>query len=75
MHGSMRRREETRPVGKPRGPGASRRPYRDPDAHHTLAQDDDQERGGRRLLLGEGAVLAHRLARRLAAEMHDDQQS
>ena len=28
MHGSMRRREETRPVGiTPRGPGASRRPY------------------------------------------------
>ncbi len=30
-HGSMRRREETRPVGltQPRGPGASRRPYRE----------------------------------------------
>ena len=31
MHGSMWRREETRPVGySPRGPGASRRPYHDP---------------------------------------------
>jgi hypothetical protein len=32
MHGSRWRREETRPVGQyaPHGPGASRRPYRDP---------------------------------------------
>jgi hypothetical protein len=33
--------------------------------------DDDQERRGRLLLLGKGAVLAHRLARPLAAESDD----
>jgi choline kinase len=35
------------------------------------APDDDQERRGRRLLLGKGAVLAHRLAHPLAAESDD----
>jgi hypothetical protein len=37
--------------------------------------DDDQERRGRLLFLGKGTVLPHRLARRLAAELDDDQQS
>jgi hypothetical protein len=37
-------------------------------AHDTLAADDDQERSGRLLLLGKGAVLAHRSAYPLAAE-------
>jgi hypothetical protein len=37
--------------------------------------DDDRERRGGVLLLGKGAVLAHRLARPLAAELDDDQQS
>jgi hypothetical protein len=37
--------------------------------------DDDQERTRRLLLLGRGAVLAHSLARPLAAESDDDQQS
>ena len=41
----------------------------------TPAWDDDQERKGRRLLLGKGAVLAHPLAHQLAAESDDDQQS
>jgi hypothetical protein len=36
--------------------------------------DDDQERSGRLLLLGKGAVLAHRLARPLAAESDETQQ-
>ena len=36
--------------------------------------DDDQERRGRLLLLGEGAVLAHRLARPLAAESDESEQ-
>jgi hypothetical protein len=36
--------------------------------------DDDQERTGRLLLLGKGAVLAHRLARPLAAESDDEEQ-
>lgn len=31
--------------------------------------DDDQERSGSLLLLGEGEILAHRLARPLAAEL------
>ena len=39
------------------------------------APDDEQERSVRLLLLGEGAVLAHRFDRPLAAEMDDDQQS
>src|SRR5215208_5556449 len=34
--------------------------------------DDDRERRGRVLLLGKGTVLAHRLARPLAAESDDD---
>jgi hypothetical protein len=38
---------------------------------HTLAADDDQERSGRLLLLGKGAVLAHRSAYPLAAESDD----
>src|SRR4051794_14202935 len=33
--------------------------------------DDDQERRGRLLLLGEAAVLAHRLALPLAAELDE----
>ena len=37
--------------------------------------DDDQERRGRLLLLGKGAVLAHRLARPLAAESDESEQS
>ena len=36
--------------------------------------DDDQERG-QRLLLGKGALLAHRLARPLGAEMDELRQS
>jgi hypothetical protein len=38
------------------------------------ASDDDQERRGRRLLLGKGAVLGHRLAHPLAAESDDEEQ-
>ena len=41
----------------------------------TTAWDDQQERGPRLLLLGKGAVLAHRFERSLAVEMDDDQQS
>jgi hypothetical protein len=41
----------------------------------ALARDDDQERREKLLLLGKGAVLAHRLAHPLAAESDDDQQS
>ena len=41
------------------------------DARQALALDDDQERKGRLLLRREGAVLAHRLARSLAAESDD----
>jgi hypothetical protein len=37
--------------------------------------DDNQERRARLLLLAKGAALAHRLARPLAAESDDDQQS
>jgi hypothetical protein len=33
--------------------------------------DDDQEHRGRLLLLGKGEVLAHGLARPLAAELDD----
>ena len=36
--------------------------------------DDDQKRKGRLLLLGEGAVLAHRFARPLAAELDEYEQ-
>jgi hypothetical protein len=36
--------------------------------HETPALDDDQERRARLLLLAKGAVLAHRLARPVAAE-------
>jgi choline kinase len=38
------------------------------------APDDDQERRGRRLLLGKGAVLAHRFANPLAAESDESRQ-
>ena len=41
----------------------------------TPALDDVQERRGRLLLLSEGAFWAHGLARPLAAESDDDQQS
>jgi hypothetical protein len=37
--------------------------------------DEAQERRGRLLLLGKGAVLAHRLARPLAAETDELEQS
>jgi hypothetical protein len=37
--------------------------------------DDDQERRVRLLLLGKGAVLAHRFERPLAAELDDQQHS
>ena len=40
----------------------------------TTGMNDDRERRGRVLLLGKGAVLAHRLARPLAAESDDKQQ-
>jgi hypothetical protein len=40
----------------------------------TLARDDDQERKLRLLLLGKGAVLAHRFERPLAAEMDESEQ-
>jgi hypothetical protein len=38
------------------------------------ARHDDQERSGRLLLLGKGAVLAHGLAHPLAAELDEDRQ-
>jgi hypothetical protein len=38
-------------------------------------KDDDREHGGRLLLLGKAALLAHCLARPLTAESDDDQQS
>jgi hypothetical protein len=41
---------------------------------HALAADDAQQRSGRLLLLGKGAVLAHRLARPLAGESDDTEQ-
>jgi hypothetical protein len=37
--------------------------------------DDEHARGLRLLLLGEGAVFAHRFERALTAELDDDQQS
>ena len=40
-----------------------------------LAADDDQARRGRLLLLGKGAVLAHRFERPLAAELDEYEQS
>src|SRR5215217_5989292 len=40
----------------------------------ALAVHDDQERRGRRLLLGKGAVLGHRLAYPLAAESDESEQ-
>jgi len=43
-------------------------------ADHRVAWDDDQERRRRRLLLGKGAVLAHRLTHPLAAELDESQQ-
>ena len=42
--------------------------------HETPASDDDKGRRGRLLLLGRGAVLVHRLARRLAAELDEYEQ-
>jgi hypothetical protein len=45
------------------------------EVHETTAPDEDQARSGRLLLLEKGAVLAHRLARPLAAESDDDEQS
>jgi hypothetical protein len=39
------------------------------------SHDDERERRVTLLLLGKGAVLAHRFERPLAAEMDDDQQS
>jgi hypothetical protein len=36
--------------------------------------DDEEERGARLLLLGKGAVLAHRFERSLAVEMDEVQQ-
>ena len=44
-------------------------------ALRTLGEDEGQEPRVGLLLLGEGAVLAHRFDRPLAAEMDDDQQS
>src|SRR5829696_4355031 len=41
----------------------------------TAPWDDDQERNGKRLLLGKGAVLAHRLAHALGAESNDKRQA
>ena len=38
------------------------------------AQDDEEERSVRLLLLGKAAVLAHRFERPLAAEMDDSEQ-
>jgi hypothetical protein len=40
----------------------------------TTATDDEEERRGRLLLLGKGAVLAHRFDRPLAAESDEDRQ-
>jgi hypothetical protein len=40
----------------------------------TLAKDDDQERRVRLVLLGKGAVLAHRFERPLAAELDEKRQ-
>jgi hypothetical protein len=45
------------------------------DVGRAFAADDDQEYRGRVLLLGKGALFAHRLARPLAAESDDDEQS
>jgi hypothetical protein len=45
------------------------------DDDETTAWDDDQERTGRLLLLREGAVLAHRLERPLAAGLDDEEQA
>ena len=42
-----------------------------PDA---LAPDDEQARGLRLLLLGKGAVFAHRFERSLTAEMDEQEQ-
>jgi hypothetical protein len=39
------------------------------------ALNDERERRGRLLLLGKGAVLAHHVARALAAESDDQEQS
>jgi hypothetical protein len=45
-----------------------------PDTESAPASDDDQERRGRLLPPGKGAVPAHRLARRLAAESDESEQ-
>jgi hypothetical protein len=39
----------------------------------TPAGDDDQECRRRRLLLGKGAVVGHRMAHPLAAELDDEE--
>jgi hypothetical protein len=44
------------------------------EAHETTTLDDDQERRGRLPLLGKAAVLAHRFARPLAAELDEYEQ-
>ena len=58
--------------------------HAEPPEHHgserlnvdtgAFEMDDDRERRGRVLLLGKGAVLAHRLARPLAAESDETEQ-
>jgi hypothetical protein len=45
------------------------------DRADAVAPDDDQERKGGLLLLGKRAVKAHRLARALAAESDEREQS
>ena len=60
--------------------GCDRRPCSDRQAgisvhaNETIARDDEEERRGRLLLIGKGAVLAHRLARPLAAESDETEQ-
>ena len=44
-----------------------------PQHELALGKDDDQERTARLLLLGKGAVLAHRLARPLAAGSDEEE--
>jgi hypothetical protein len=57
------------------GSAARDRPWDEtgaPDrAHETLPTDDEHARRVRLLLLGNGAVLAHRFDLRLAAEMDE----
>src|SRR5688500_8027410 len=42
--------------------------------HQTLGMDEQQEHRVRLLLLGKGAVLAHRFERQRAAALDDDQE-